>query len=158
LIQPVIPRHARAFTLIEVMMAALILVVGYIGMIEAVTTSSTIMDHARRQTLATQIINHELEKLRFYSWSQIQALTATSPTPAIDSQFTTAVAASGATFTLTRAVADPVTNIREVSYTVQWVVTTSRLKPDGSLFTLTYTRSSSAWYGKYGLSLSYQRQ
>ena len=72
-------RHASAggFTLVEVMMASLILVVGFIGLIEAVTLASNTMDHARRQTLATQIVNHEIEKLRFSSWTTISAL----PTP-----------------------------------------------------------------------------
>ena len=137
-------------------MASVILVIGFVGMIETVTLSSGMMDHARRQTLAAQIINHEIEKLRFNSWSQIQALTATSPTPAIDSQFNTAITDSGATYTLTRAVADPTTDIREVTYTVTWVVGTSR-KNSGSQVTFTYTRSNSAWFGKYGLNLSYQR-
>ena len=112
---------------------------------------------------------HEIEKLRLVGWSTttivdgttftggISSLTATSPTPAIDSQFNTAIAASGATYTLTRAVADPTTKLREVTLTVTWVVTTSRLDNSGTPLTFTYTRVSVAYFGKYGLNLTYQR-
>ena len=58
-------RPAQGFTLIEVMMAATILVVGFIGMIQTMSVSSTMMDAARRQTLASQIIDLEIEELRF---------------------------------------------------------------------------------------------
>lgn len=150
-------------------MASVILVVGFIGMIEALVIGSGMMDNARRQTLAAQIVSHEFEKLRLVPWSTtatvngttftngITGLTATSPTPAIDSQFNAAIAASGATFTLTRSVADPATNLREVTYTITWVVNTSRLDASGNLLTFSYTRSSTAYFGKYGLNLSYQR-
>ncbi|MDI1320978.1 MAG: hypothetical protein PSW75_12405 [bacterium] len=199
--------QATGFTLVEVMMASVILVAGFIGMIEAVTVSSGMMDHARRQTLADQIVNHEIGKLRFASWTTISALPTASTSVAIDTPFwpvwssaatyavnrvvsygganyrcilahtgqtppnatywtatttavtTDTVVTQGATFSLTRTVTspDPVTNIREVNFTVTWVVATSRRDAGGSQLTFTYTRSSSAWYGKYGLNLSYQR-
>lgn len=72
------------FTIVEVMMAATILVVGFIGMIEALTITSTQIDSARRQTLANQILNHELEKLRLASWSTLSGLPTASTTLAID--------------------------------------------------------------------------
>jgi Tfp pilus assembly protein PilV len=140
--------------LVEVMMASLILVAGFIGMIQAVTIGSEMLATARRQTIAAQILNHEVEKLRFYSWSQIQGLgnssasTYTSDLAAIN----TAIAASGVTFTLARAVADPTTDLREVAFTVTWTV-----KVSGVATPRTYTRSTSAWFGKYGLNLTYQR-
>src|SRR5512140_1701005 len=78
------------FTLIEVMMAATILVVGFIGMIQAVSLTCRMMDHARRQILATQIVNHEIEKLRLVGWSNgstgINDLAAGPTTVTIDSQ------------------------------------------------------------------------
>jgi Tfp pilus assembly protein PilV len=153
------PGSKRAFTLVEVMMASLILIVGFVGMIEAVALSSSMMNHARRQTLATQIINHEIAKLRMVDWTTINALPTASTAVTIDSQFSTAIASSGATFSLARTVTNPnpVTNIREVNFTVTWVVTTSRLDSSGNRLTFTYQRSNSAWYGKYGLNLTYQR-
>ena len=140
-------------------MAATILVVCFVGILEAVIATSSMMDHARRQTLANQIINHEIEKLRFASWTTINALPTASTAITIDSQFTSAVAASGASYSLARTVtsSNPFTNIREVNFTVTWVVTTSRRTAGGSALTFTYSRSNSAWFGKYGLNLTYQR-
>ncbi|MCX6951993.1 MAG: hypothetical protein NTV51_07485 [Verrucomicrobia bacterium] len=160
-------RRSAGFTVIEVMMATLILMVGFIGLIEAVTVTSTTMDHARRQTLATQIINHEIEELYLATWSTISALPTASTTLTIDSQFDAARLALGdnntanavVRFTLTRTVTnpDPVTNIREVNFTVTWVVTSSRLTSGGARLTTTHTCANSAWYGKNGLHLSYRQ-
>jgi Tfp pilus assembly protein PilV len=63
------------FTLIEVGMASLILVVGFIGMIRAMTFTAGLMDHARRQTVAAQILTHEIEQLRLRSWVEVSALS-----------------------------------------------------------------------------------
>ena len=141
------------------MMAATILVVGFIGMIEAMTLSSAMMDTARRQTVVSQIMNHEIEKLRFASWSAINGLPTASTAMTIDSQFTSAIAASGAVYSLSRTLTspDPATNLREVNFTVTWVVRTSRHDQFGTLLSFTYTRKNSAYFGKYGLNLTYQR-
>ncbi len=197
-------------------MAALVLIVGFIGLIEAVTVTTNSMEHARRQTLATQILNHEIEELYLSSWANITALPAWAGATPVDSDETalpidrqfwpawsgtasyevnsvvthngvwyrsrlghtgrtppnatywtvvTAGAATdivtvfGANFTLVRTVTnpDPVANIREVNFTVTWVVKTSRRDTAGNQVTFTHTRSSSAWYGKDGLQLSYRQ-
>jgi len=194
---------SKGFTLIEVMMAAVILVVGFVGMIEAVTLSAKMMDSARRQTLAAQIMNHEIEQLRLQSWSAINALPTTSTnlgaaysasttyaigdtvtsggawyrcsqagsghTPAAGSAYwnvdtppyansvSTSGVALGATYSLTRTVADPATNLREVTLKVQWIVTTSRRDSSNNPLTFTYSRVQVAYFGKYGLNLTYQR-
>jgi hypothetical protein len=179
-------------------------------MIEAVGIGSNMMDNARRQTLAAQILAHEIEQLRFQSWAAISALPTSSTTldaaynastsyaigdtatyngawyrctkigsgqtpsagsaywkvdtPTYANSLSTSGVALGATYTLTRSVANvsydytgttPI--LREVTFTVTWMVKTSRLNSDGTLFTLTYTRISSAYYGQYGLNLTYQR-
>ncbi|HVT73450.1 MAG TPA: prepilin-type N-terminal cleavage/methylation domain-containing protein [Lacunisphaera sp.] len=202
---------SNGFTLVEVMMAALILVVGFIGMIEAVTLASGMMDHARRQTLANQILNHEIEALRLQSWTNIAALPTSSTslgatyasgttyyvgdtctyngawyrciqqgagqtpaagsaywvvdTPPYSNAFTTSTSgiALGATYTLTRTVANLTTdgagntNMREITFTVQWVVATSRRDSSNNPLTFTYRRVNTAYFGKYGLNLTYQR-
>jgi len=231
---------ATAFTLVEVMMATVIMMVGFIGMMEAVAISATTMDHARRQTFATQVMSHEIERLYFLPWSgttSISGLATASTTVAIDPQFwpnwsatatyavksavsyngayyrcrsvhsnvtppnatywtaTTAsdfappmgtgsldgnditVVYSGANFTLARTVTspDPVTNIRQANFTISWTVATGRIGSNVSQGSrtvatgaddystnlrranTTHTRVMSAWYGKYGLPLSYQR-
>lgn len=188
-------------------MAAVVLVTVFVGLIEAVALTSNSMDHARRQTLASQILNSELEQLRYASWSTVSGLPTASTSIAIDPQFwpawnsataysanyvvsysgawyrcTTAnfntvptntgywtsvtagattdiVVLQGATFTLARTVntTNPVTNVREVTFTATWVVKTSRRDASNNPLSFTYSRSNSGWYNKYGLNLSYQR-
>jgi prepilin-type N-terminal cleavage/methylation domain-containing protein len=151
-------RRRAGFTLVEVMMASTLLLVGFVGMIGAVTLSANGMDQARRETLAGQILAHEIDKIRLTSWSDISGLTANNTTLTIDSQFTDAVAASGATYVLTRNFTNPnpETNLREVNFTVTWTVKTSRTS-GGQLVTFSYSRRASTYLGKYGLHLSYQR-
>jgi prepilin-type N-terminal cleavage/methylation domain-containing protein len=158
-------RRQAGFTLVEVMMAAVIMMVGFIGLVESVAVATSSMDHARRQTLATQIINHEIEDLFLASWATIAALPTGSTTITIDSQFHAAMQSVGdyrttadsVTFSLARTVTspDPVTNIREVNFTVTWVVKTSRRDGSGNRVSFTHTRANSVWLGKYGLHLSY---
>jgi len=153
-------------------MAATILTVGFMGLIQAVTITSGMMDTARRQTLAAQILEHEIEQLRFKSWAYIQGLPDLPPTT-IDSinfpnsPFLSAVTASGAIYSLssTSSYIDPSTSadtgtdtgLREVTFTVTWVVTTSRHDDSGNLVTFTSSRVNSAHFSKYGLNLTYQR-
>lgn len=195
------------------MMASVILVVGFMGMISAMTATSGMMDHARRQSVANQILNHEIEDLRFLTWdvsgstNDIVGVSTTSAAVAIDREFwptwngtasyaanhvvsyngawyrcilansnqtppnatywtsvtagatTDIVKIQDAVYTLTRVATtpDPATDIREIKFTVTWVVTTGRRNTSGDLLTFTYSRTGSAWYGKYGLNLSYQR-
>lgn len=229
-------------------MATVITMVGFIGMMEAVTIAATTMDHARRQTFATQVLSHEIDELYFLSWATISTLPAVpvapalTPTLPIDPQFwpnwngatnyvlkqvvaysvappslppvanayyrcilahanqppcnssgvvnatywavvtpanppawDDVVIYSGATFTLARTVTslNPVTNMRQVNFTVTWTVVTGRINSgvtQGGRTTATgaddyatnlrradstHTRVMSAWYGKYGLPLSY---
>lgn len=153
-------------------MAATILTVGFMGLIQAVTMCSGMMDEARRQTLANQIINHEIEKMRLYSLSKLQLVADIDKVPInstnnADSPFLTAIASSGAAYFLSRTSSyiDPNTNtssasdtgISEYSITVTWIVTTSRRDGAGNLVTFTHSRSNSAYYGKYGLNLTDQR-
>lgn len=177
---------SRGFTLVEVLMASAILVVGFMGMIQAVTIGSEMLATARRQTLAAQIINHELERLRLSVWSNgstgINDLPAGPTTLSIDSQFSSAITSCGLTtdtsvstnpyIKLERSVADVVSgSMREVTFTVTWqktgttaAATTAsgswleKLSFSGSApIQRTYVRKGSAFFGKYGLNLSYQR-
>jgi len=185
------------------MMAAVILTVGFMGLIEAVTICSGMMDQARRQTLASQILTHEIESLRMVDWATISSLPTTatpvgatwdsgrnylpgdsvtynggwyrcsaahsgqdpsntgywkgSPPPYANTLSTSGVA-YGATYTLTRTVSDIVSgSLREATFTIQWVVATSRRDGSGNPVTFTYTRTNAAYFGKYGLNLTYQR-
>ncbi len=195
-------RHHRklaAFSIVDVMMGATILVVGLMGLIQAVTIGSEMLATARRQTLAAQILDHEIEELRFAEWSTITSLPTTpatslyqswksstaykvsdtviragnwyrcirnhtgqgppnttywvSDTPPFAGMFTGDGIALGATYVVTRTAADVsgATELREVTFTVTWTV-----KPSG-ITSRTYTRTKSAFFGKYGLNLTFQR-
>lgn len=138
-----LPATSSAFTIVEVMMASVILVVGFIGMISAITAGSEMLATARRQALAAQLINHELEKLRLVAWSTtttvggttfsggINGLASGPTTLTIDSQFDSAIAACGLTtdssvstnpyIKVERTVADVISgSMREVTITVTW--------------------------------------
>lgn len=166
-------------------MASVILVVGFIGMIQAVTIGSEMLATARRQTLAAQILTHEMEKLRLVGWSTTTTIGGTTYTGGItalaDSAAATydsdqqslddAIAASGVTFTLARDVTTVTTDLVEVTLTVTWTkggTTTAASTPTGSWLDVisfqretpiarTYTRSSTSWFTKYGLNHAIQR-
>jgi Tfp pilus assembly protein PilV len=190
------------FTLIEVGIAALVLVVAFIGMIRALAFSSSLMDHARRQTIATQILTHEIEQLRLRSWAEINALPTTAsltvwnaatayvisdlviyngtwrqcivantgiaPTEDPDdpdsfwSTYSGPIAdtgiSDGATFTVSRTATPLSTHaMREVTFTVTWTVVSGRRKADNTPLIFTYSRVNTAYFGKNGLNLTYQR-
>lgn len=158
-------------------MAAVILVVGFMGMIQAITIGSEMLATARRQTLANQIITHEVEKLRLLPWDAVSALPTASTSITIDTQFAASVRAVGLsttapiTLTLTRSVANVTTDLREVTFTLQWTKTgtsAAATVPTGSWLqrlsfyrpsssSRTYTRKMSAYFTRYGLNLSSQR-
>lgn len=137
-------------------MAATVIVFAFIGMIQAVTIGSEMMATARRQTLASKLMDHELEQLRLASWTTISGYAAGPTTITIDSShpFYAALQGAGATFTLTRYVADVsgLSAVREVTLAVSWTVT-----PSGGVAGRTYTRMKSGYFGKHGLNLTYQR-
>jgi len=158
-------------------MASVILVVGFMGMIQAVTIGSEMLATARRQTLAAQILNHEMEKLRLEDWATISAplanITATNYTALTpdDTQFDNAIATAGVTFNLTRTVTNPTTDLYEVTLTVTWTkngTLTAASTTTGSWLqqiafrrdtpiARTYTRSCTTWFTKYGLNHAIQR-
>ena len=190
------------FTLIEVGIAALILVVAFIGMIRALAFSSSLMDHARRQTIATQILTHEIEQLRLRSWAEISALPTTdtvmvwnaatayvvsdlvsyngtwrrciaantgiAPTEdeSLNNDFWSTYSgpiantgiSDGATYTVSRTATDLSTHaMREVTFIVTWTVVSGRSKDDNTPLIFTYSRVNTAYFGKNGLNLTYQR-
>jgi len=149
-------------------MASVILVVGLIGMIQGITIGSEMMATARRQIIAAQILDHEIGKLRLKNWSYISSLaSAASATYTSDqASLNTAIAASGVTFNLASTVTTVTTDLREVTFTITWTksgTTTAATTATGSWLNQlsfagpspiarTYTRMSTAYFGKYGLN------
>lgn len=139
----------RAMTIVEVCVAATVVLIGVVGLIQALTIGSAMLETSRSQTVAAQIIQHEINKLRLLDWddpstaNDIAGLSEkTNQTP--DSQFT--AVANG--FKWSRTVATPKANLRHVVLTVTW-----KSKITGRV----YSRSGETYLGKNGLHASYQR-
>lgn len=158
------------FTLIEVMMAATILVVGFIGLVQAVTIGSEMLDTSRKQTIAGEILDGEVERLRVEPWSTILTLnSAASGTITINSAGTgvsgnatrfaitnysssssddnTALIALAKGYTCSYFATQLRTNFYRFTYTVSWTGNTGRQ----------FSRTATAYLGKNGLNLSYQK-
>jgi Tfp pilus assembly protein PilV len=158
---------------VEVMMASVILVVGFMGMIQAVTIGSEMLATARRQTLAAQILNHEMEKLRLTAWNNLPS--AGNATISLDTQFNDALRGCGLTSSdiqLSRTTTDLISSeLKEVTFTITWQkrgTTTAATTPTGSWLerlafyrespiARTYTRRTTSWFTKYGLNHAAQR-
>lgn len=110
-------RHARtrAFTLLEVMVAATVLLFGLVSSITALQQGFQAVDTARQLTFASQLMQTEIEQLRLKSWAQLQALQDSGAT---------AVPVTGGTatgrFTCTRAISDLKTDMKQITVTATW--------------------------------------
>lgn len=113
----------------------------------AITTSLTTMqrsfmslDSARNITLASQIMQSELESMRLNPWATINGYPDGPTTLTIDSAFT-GNAAIANRFTLTREVATIRTGLRQITLTVSW----------NSFDGRAMSRSYITYYGESGL-------
>lgn len=130
------------FTLIEVMLAAAIMLAGIVGMMQVITSGSEMLDSSRKQTIATRIMHGEIEKIRATDWTQLESLPATQDV-ALNSSFE----AVGQGFRCSRAISTVRTGMKQITYTVSWTGNTGR----------PYSRTSSTYVGKNGLYVAYQR-
>lgn len=150
-------------------MGAAILVVGFIGLIQAVTINSSFIDTARKQQIATQIIEGEFEALHSATWANVAGLAdgttysmsvdyngnATGSTTRfeLDNNSELLAIAKGFTCSLKSTYLRPsgattaTVTFLKVTCTVTWTGNTGQ----------SHTRSMDAYFGKYGLNLSYQK-
>lgn len=154
------PRRRRpdsGFTIIEVSMAAFVMAFGIATSIIAMQSGFKTLDIARGTTLASQILQSEMERLRLMSWTSISALsTATDTTAPYPTGSPAGVEMfDGATYfssnpdiankyTITRTVTADASRPGEVLYitiSVQWRSIDGR----------THTRSFQSMYSKNGL-------
>ena len=165
-------RIRAGFTLVEVALAATILLVGFAGMAEALMIGSGMLDTARKQTIAAQIMQSEIEYWRLRPWTTITDTGAsglkTSDHPDyLDSypEFASSSLATlaGTSFKFSRTVSyvpDRSNQILQVAMTVTWISITGKPTPEmwASNSRKVHSRSSNAYIGKYGLNVSYQKQ
>ncbi|HVS51881.1 MAG TPA: prepilin-type N-terminal cleavage/methylation domain-containing protein [Opitutaceae bacterium] len=73
-------RRARGFTLVEVSIAAAVLALCLTGSLLVLQRGFMAIDNARYTTLAGQILQSQMEKLRMLTWAQLTSTTSGPPT------------------------------------------------------------------------------
>jgi Tfp pilus assembly protein PilV len=109
--------RSAAFTLVEVMVASAVLVLGIVTAITAMQRGLQAQDTARNLSLATQLMQTEMEQLRLKSWSQLGALQSAGPAAVT---LDNAAGAAAARFTCTRTITDVRTDLKEITLTAEW--------------------------------------
>ncbi|HWA27886.1 MAG TPA: prepilin-type N-terminal cleavage/methylation domain-containing protein [Lacunisphaera sp.] len=163
------------FTLVEVMMAMAIVVVGIVGMMQAVTIGTELLDTTSKQQVAVRLVKAESDRLRNGAWTVIANLPASA---AIAINSTGAITGDTTSFALsnfTAAAGDDDTELstRAAGFTCSFAAT--RLRPTGAtattvtfvkvVYTVTWTssagrahrRTMETYFGMNGLHLSYQQ-
>jgi hypothetical protein len=131
----------RAFTIIEVVFGATVMVMAITTSITTMQRAFLAVDCARKVTLAGQIMQSELEKMRLEDWTVINAYPATSDiTSSISSTFGGSTAMIR-TFTLSRAVSEVHADMKLIILTASWKSYDGRA----------HYRSYTTYYGKNGL-------
>lgn len=72
-------RQAAGFTLTEVLIAMTILLMVFLSSLAALNIGFKMLDEARASTLASQILQSEIENLRLRNWPDIVSLPETEP-------------------------------------------------------------------------------
>lgn len=124
-------------------MATAVMIAGIVGMIQVVVSGSEMLDVARKQTVAMQIVHGQIDAIRLSEWSAVNALPTSATTVALNDSFATV----GAGFTCKRTISTVKSNLKQITYTVTWTGSTGR----------SYSRSGSTYVGKNGLYVTYQR-
>lgn len=141
---------AGGFTIAEVMMASFVMILGIASAIIVLQSGLRALDTARNTTLASQLIQSEMERIRLLSWSAVNSLPA-SATIEIGEILPTdlpSISELRSRFTIVREVTDvtgKVGDMKEIDITVSW------RGVDGQ----THVRSSSTHYSREGLYAYY---
>lgn len=122
-----IRQNQAGFTLVEVMLASIIMVLGIATSLTTITFGMRAIDTARHSTLAAQIMQSEMENIRLLNWAQVTAL------PASETVDISSIISSGTSstlddtlnniigkFTCLRTITTPKANMREITLTVSW--------------------------------------
>jgi Tfp pilus assembly protein PilV len=109
--------RAYAFTLVEVMIASVILVLAITTAITTLQRGMQAVDTARGYTYASQVMQSEMERLRLKSWSQLQSLQSATDTTV---SATATGAAPASTFTCVRRIRDVKDDMKEITLESNW--------------------------------------
>lgn len=135
-------RASAGFTILEVSLSAFVLIFALASSLTALQAGFREIDVARGTTIASQVIQSEIERLRMMNWSMISALPA-SQTFDGATFFSTNTRIAGkfmVTRTVTPNAARPA-DIRDITVSATWKSTDGR----------THTRTFTAQYARNGL-------
>ena len=142
-------RHRAAFTILEVMMAAIVMAFAITTAITTLQRGFLALDTARNTTVAGQIMQSELERMRLKDWDTVNAyapgpttLTLVTNSSALNN--TSAFVPSAALaqrFTLSRTASVVHTDLKKITFAITWRSSDGR----------TLTRAYPAYYGRHGL-------
>ena len=135
-------RRRRAFTILEVTVATFVMAFGLSTATLTMMGGFKTLDVARNITLASQILQSEMERLRLMDWADIAALGASEEVD-LTTVFTSDAALADR-FTLTRTVSDvagKVGEMKEILLQVTWTTMDGR----------SLTRQFRTFYAKDGL-------
>ncbi len=138
--QTATPRLTRAFTLVEVAMAVIVLALALTTSLTAMQRAFLQFDAARNLEIAANILQCEMEKQRLMNWT---AINNAGYVPVIDASFARNPAIGGR-FTLSRTVATLASRsgqMVQITLTVRWRGYDAR----------TLTRSYTTYYTQGGL-------
>jgi Tfp pilus assembly protein PilV len=120
------PRSRRgraAFTIVEVTVATFVMAFGIATALIVMQAGFKQIDLARSTTIASQVIQSEMERLRMMSWTGITALQASNPTQTFDgATYFSSNAKVAGDFTMTRTITDNAAHadMKDIMVNVTW--------------------------------------
>lgn len=106
-------RPRRAFTIVEVMVAAGVLALGIASVITVSQRGLQALDTARNLSGASQLMQSEMERLRLMSWAQLQALQDSGQTAVT-------IEDTSGRYTCSRQISDVKTNLKQITLVSTW--------------------------------------
>lgn len=110
-------RKPGGFSLVEVMLASIILVLGITTAITTLQRGFQALDTARNYSYASQLMQSELERMRLKNWTQIEALEAAGETTVATDDTATA---GRAAFTCKRVITDVKDEMKQITLISTW--------------------------------------
>jgi hypothetical protein len=157
-------RSTEAFTIIEVALAASVMLLGIVGMFQVIISGTEMIDVSRKQTIAAEIIHSEIDRLHLSDWTTVNAMAASS-TIQIDTlsssstfgypELTTFQSVTKG-FSVTRTITTVKTDLKKITFSVTWSGV-ALIGSDSNRTARTYTRTGWTYFGKNGLYVTYQR-
>ena len=132
-------RDNRAFSLVEALIATLVLAISFVSLFAAFSTGFAAVEVSRENLRATQVLLEKLETIRLYSWTQINQsgfIPSTFSAPFNPSTNTTGGFTFQGTVTITNSpVSEAYSNdLKLVTVQVNW--TSARITRKATMSTL----------------------